>query len=370
MKKHAVTVLLLALLAGLPVTAEVLEQVLVKVNGEIITKTELETRQVAALRQRLRQNVNPIDVQRDEELKKALAEITPQILVDAIDELLVMQRGRELGYKMGDEQFDSILQNIRKENKLEDQATFEAALKQEGLTLADLRKSLERQMIFSRVQQVEVYGKIAISEDEAKQYYEEHQSEFSTPSNVTIREILVEVPALPGQQPGAKEKNQGLFSVALDDDAKEKAEAVRKRAMAGEDFAQLASTESASASKANGGLIGPISMDELAPALQEVLGKMQPGDVTEPMRTPRGYQVLKLESKTATQTMTFEQARDQIANKVFAQKRQGELNRYLRKLRSQAIIEWKNEDVRKAYEQVVGAPAAPALASSDAVAPR
>ena len=369
MKKHALAVLLLATLAWLPVTAEVLEQVLVKVNGEIVTKTELETRQVSALRQRLRQNVSPVDLQRDEELKKALAEITPQILVDTIDELLVMQRGRELGYKMGDEQFESILTNIRKENKLEDQATFESALKQEGLTLADLRKSLERQMIFSRVQQVEVYGKIAISEDEAKLYYDEHQNEFSTPSNVTIREILVEVPALPGQ-PGAKEKTQGLFSVALDDDAKEKAEAVRKKVLAGEDFAQLAAAESASASKANGGLIGPISMDELAPALQDVLSKMQPGDVTEPMRTPRGYQILKLESKTPTQTMTFDQARDQIANKVFAQKRQGELNRYLRKLRSQAIIEWKNEEIRKVYDQVVGAPAAPAIAASDTAAPR
>ena len=342
MKKHALVVLLIALLAGFPAAAEVLEQVLVKVNGEIITKTELETRQVAALRQRLRQNVNALDIQRDEELKKTLNEITPQILVDAIDELLVMQRGRELGYKMSDEQFDSILQNIRKENKLEDQATFEAALKQEGLTLAELRKSLERQMIFSRVQQVEVFGRIAISEDEARQYYDAHQTEFTTPSNVTIREILVEVPTLPGQQPGAKDKNQPLFSVAADDDAKEKAEAVRKRVLAGEDFGQLAAAESASASKANGGLIGPISMEELAPALQDVLNTMKPGDVTEPLRTPRGYQVLKLESKTEPQIMTFEQARDQIANKVFQQKRQGELNRYLRKLRSQAIIEWKN----------------------------
>jgi peptidyl-prolyl cis-trans isomerase SurA len=369
MKKHVLAVALLALFAGLPVAAEVLEQVLVKVNGEIITKTELEVRQVAALRQRLRQNVNAIDIQRDDELKKALAEITPQILVDTIDELLVMQRGRELNIKMGDEQFNSILQNIRKENKLEDQATFEEALKREGLTLAELRKSLERQMIFSRVQQVEVYGKIAISEDEAKEYYDEHQNEFTTPSNVTIREILIEVPALPGQQPGAKDKNPSLFNVASDDDAREKATALRKRAVAGEDFAQLAAAESASASKANGGLIGPISIEELAPALQDVLSKMKPGDVTEPLRTARGYQILKLEEKTATQTMSYDEARDQIANKVFAHKRQGELNRYLRKLRSQAIIEWKNEEVRKAYEQVIGAPAAPTLASSDA-APR
>jgi parvulin-like peptidyl-prolyl isomerase len=363
--RNAFVPLVVALLAGLPVSAEILEQVLVKVNGEIITKTELEERQVATLRQRLRQNVTPADLSRDEELKKALDEITPQIVVDTIDELLIMQRGRELGYKMGDDQFNSILQNIRKENKLEDQAAFEAALKQEGLTLADLRKSLERQMIFARVQQVEVFGRIAVAEDEARRYYAEHPNEFSTPSNLTIREILIEVPTLPGAKPdapGAKPQNQGLFSVALDDDAKAKAEAIRKRAVAGEDFAQLAGTESASASKANGGLIGPISQEELAPALAEVLLKMKPGEITEPLRTPRGYQILKLESKTESQTMTFEQARDQIANKVFAMKRQGELERYVRKLRSQAIIEWKNDEVRKLYERATGIRATAAAA--------
>ena len=366
--KNAVAILLLAFLAGLPVSAEILEQVLVKVNGEIITKTELEMRQVSALRQRLRQNLNPADISKDEELQKQLNEITPQIVVDTIDELLVMQRGKELGYKMGDEQFASILQNIRKENKLEDQAAFEAALKQEGLTLADLRKSLERQMIFSRVQQVEVFGRIAIAEDEARKYYNEHANEFTTPSNLTIREILVEVPTLPGAPAGQSQgqKGQGLFSVALDDDAKAKAEAIRKRALAGEDFAQLAGSESASASKANGGLIGPISQEELAPALVEILLKMNPGDITQPLQSPRGYQILKLESKTASQTMTFEQARDQIANKVFAQKRQGELERYLRKLRSQAIIEWKNPEIQKVYERATGmrAPVPAAVAAA------
>jgi parvulin-like peptidyl-prolyl isomerase len=360
--KRVVAALVLFLLAGLAPSAEILEQVLVKVNGEIVTKTELETRQVSTLRQRLRQNVSQADLSKDEELRKALDEITPQIVVDTIDELLVMQRGKELGYKMGDEQFESILQNIRKENKLEDQAAFEAALKQEGLTLADLRKSLERQMIFSRVQQVEVFGRIAIAEDEARKYYAEHPNEFSSPSNLTIREILIEVPAVAGTQPG-QPPAQGLFSVALDDEAKAKAEGIRKRAAAGEDFAQLAGAESASPSKANGGLIGPISQEELAPALQEVLMKMQPGEITEPMRTPRGYQILKLEAKTERQTLSFEEARDQIANRVFAQKRQGELERYLRKLRSQAIIEWKNEEIRAIYERATRQRSAPAPAT-------
>ena len=76
-----------------PMRAEIIEQVLVKVNGDIITKTELEQRQIAVLRQK-----NPNLRANDEAaLRQALAEVTPEVIADAVDELLVVQRGRELG---------------------------------------------------------------------------------------------------------------------------------------------------------------------------------------------------------------------------------------------------------------------------------
>ena len=66
------------------------------------------------------------------------------MIVDAVDELLIVQRGKELGYTMSNEQFKSIVENIKKENKIEDDAAFQAALKQEGMTMVDLRAQLER----------------------------------------------------------------------------------------------------------------------------------------------------------------------------------------------------------------------------------
>ena len=75
--------------------------------------------------------------------------------------MLVVQRGKELGYTLGDEQFKSVLDSIKKENKIENEEQFQAALKQEDMTLADLRRNLERQMIVQRVQQNEVVGKVA-----------------------------------------------------------------------------------------------------------------------------------------------------------------------------------------------------------------
>src|SRR5262245_57531193 len=93
-------------------TAEIIEQVLVKVNGDIITKTDFERRQVQVLR------AKGIQTTDDATLKKAIDEITPDLIVDTIDELLMTQRGRELGQKLSDEEFDKVVANIRKENKL------------------------------------------------------------------------------------------------------------------------------------------------------------------------------------------------------------------------------------------------------------
>lgn len=339
-------VLLISALASIG-PAEVLEQILVKVNGEILTKTELEQRQISVLRQR-----NPQALQDDAGLKQALQEITPRLLVDTVDEMLLVQRGRELGYKMSDEQFRGILDNIKKENKLETEEQFLAALKQEGMTVDDLRRSIERRMLIDRVQQIEVMQKVGITDEEAKNYYAAHPDEFRTQSTVTLREILVAVPVGDGKS----------VNVAQEEEALAKAEAARARITAGEDFGKVAADVSDAPSKANGGLIGPINRNELAPALLKLLEELKPGEVTKPLRPERGYQLIKLESVTSSDVQPFDQVRDLIADKVYDEKRRGELVKYLVRLRAQAIIEWKNDELRKMYEQQVSSgvnPSAP-----------
>jgi len=319
--------------------AEVIEQILVKVNGEALTKTDLENRQIA----RLREQGAKIDLKSDpnnQQLKKMLDQITPQVMVDAVDEMLVVQRGKELGYTLSDAQYKGILDNIRKENKLETEEQFQAALKQEGMTQADLRRNLERQMIQSRVQQNEVLSKIAMSEEEARAYYDAHLQEFTTASTVMLREILVTVAADP------KGGN-----VAADEAAKARADEIRARALAGDSFEKLAADLSEAPSRANGGLIGPFPLNDLSGDLKKMFEAMTPGDVAEPLHIARGYQILKLESRTVNQTMPFEQAREQISTHVLTDKRKQEFEKYLEKLRSQAIIEWKNENIKKAYEE-------------------
>src|SRR5262249_9483429 len=150
---------------------EVIEQILVKVNGEIFTKSDLETRQVGALRQ-MGQTADLKNNPTDQQLRKMLDDITPDLMVNVIEEMLLVQRARELGYRMSDEQFQSTLDLIKKDNHINSEEDFQAALKQENMSMADLRRNLERQWMVSRVQQTELLGKIAVSEDEARAYYE------------------------------------------------------------------------------------------------------------------------------------------------------------------------------------------------------
>jgi len=317
------------------VEGDIIEQVLVKVNGEIITKTDLETRQVAALRQK-NPNLRP---ESDAALKAALVDVTPAVIVDAVDEMLMVQRGKELGYTMTTERFNSIVENIKKENKIESDEQLQAALKQENMTMADLRKQLERTMMVQQVQQTEIMQKLQVTDTELKTYYDAHKDEFGTVPQITLREITINVPVTA----------QGV-NVAQDDEAKAKADDVRAKIVAGEPFARLAGDYSDSGSKANGGLVGPLAKSDLSEDLQKAIAGLKTGGVTPVLRTARGYQIIKIETLSDSTTKPFDEARSEIADKIANGKRQGEYRKFIAKLRTEAIIDWKNDEIKKAYE--------------------
>jgi peptidyl-prolyl cis-trans isomerase SurA len=331
---------------SVPVRAQIIERVLVKVNGDILTQTELEERQTAAIRARMGADLKPEMIGNSDQLRKAVDEVTPQILVDAIDELLMLQMGKEKGYHLSDDQFKSWLENLRKEQNLLDDQKFQAALKQEGMTVDDLRKNVEKQFLVSQVQRDEVGSKLSITEEEARQYYLAHKEDFAEPATVTLREILIEVPT-------TTQGGQTILNVGKEDDVSRQATAVRARILAGEDFAKVAAEVSASASKANGGLIGPITVAELSAALQQMLQKMKPGEVTPPIRTARGFQILKLETMKIAAVPPFESVRDLVADKVHDARQQNEVRKFLARVRGQALIEWKNDELKKLYEKQV-----------------
>ncbi|HEY7188995.1 MAG TPA: peptidylprolyl isomerase [Vicinamibacterales bacterium] len=336
LKRLMLGVIVSAVWAAVPLRAEIIEQVLVKVNGEIISKTEFENRQVAELRNRPElAKAGPTSP----ELQKAIAEVTPDLILSLVDDLLLVQRGRENGWALGDTQFTQMVDTIKKSNNIEDDARFQEALKQEGLTMADLRRNMERMMLIQQVQRAEIMDKISINDEEARAYYAQHRAEFTTPTEITLREILLEVPTT----------DRGV-NVAQDDAIRAKAEELRKRLLAGEPFPRLAGENSVASSKANGGLIGPLKSDDLTPALRDMLDKMQVGDITSVLRTQRGYQILKLESRSESKIRSFEDSRSDIANKIGEQKLRAERDKYLDRLREQATITFRNDELKKAYD--------------------
>src|SRR5687767_8405066 len=339
MKKALFAAFGAAVLGSVVLSAEILEQVLVKVNGEIVTQTEFHRIQLAALRE-LPNQPDPGRLS-DTELAKILAQVTPRAIVTVIDEMLLMQRATELGLTVTDAQFTQGLESIRKDNKIETQEAFEAALKSEGMTLAQLKQMLSKRMLIGQVQQREVGSRIDVTEAEERTYYDAHLSEFGTTPSVTLREIQVNATVDPVKK---------AASVGALEEARDKAAAIRARIVKGEAFEKVAAEVSDAPSKANGGLIGPISRDEMNEELLKMISTMKVGDMTPVVNTATGAQFFQLHSSIESTTLPFDAARPRIADRISSEKIGAEFKKYMARLRSQAIIEWKNEDLRKAWE--------------------
>ena len=320
----------------------VLEEILVKVNGEIITKTQLEERQVQFLRDQRAQGTLDENTS-DADLERLLSEATPQMIVDAIDELLVVQHGKEMGVELDEDRFSGIVENIKEQNEIETDEAFDEILAAEGMTMEDLQRAMERQFIMSSVQQIEIINKITLTDTEAREYYEDHPLEYRIPSRITLREILIAAPT--------DAATGTVASTALEQRARD----TLARVAAGESFAAVAAEVSDAPSKANGGLIGPLSDEDLAPVVLALLEGLAPGDVSESIRTALGYQMFQLESATPASRRPFEEVRDDIANRAFNERRTVEYTAFMRQLHTDAIIEWKNDALREAYEAQLSA---------------
>ena len=153
------------------------------------------------------------------------------------------------------------------------------------------------------------------------------------------------------------------MNVAADEAARAKADEIHAKLVAGEPFARLAADSSDAPSKANGGLLGEIPYSDLAPELKDNLDPLKAGEITKVLRTPRGYQILKIDERSGGTPKTMEEAREAISERVFEQKRRAEFQKYLAKLREQAIIEWKNDEVKKAWQAGVAAQTAAGAAT-------
>ena len=322
----------------------IIQKIIVKVNGEIFTQTDLEDQQIAALRAKNPQVRDLSSFQNDAQLQAALAEVTPDVLIEAVDELLLVQRARETGARFSDEAFAQALESVKKQNKLDDEG-LKQAMAQEGLTLADLRENFERAYLVQVIQSNEIMRNMTITEQEARQYYAKNPEQFLKPATVTVREIFVAVPTVTGAD------GKPAVNAAANEEALAKLKTARERAAKGEDFAKIVGEISESGTKANGGVIGPVLVSDLNPNLAALFSKMKPGEISEPIRAAEGYQIFKLDTRSEQEPQPYESVRDDISRRIYEQRLDGEMRKYLDKLRETALIEWKDPAYKQLYDK-------------------
>jgi peptidyl-prolyl cis-trans isomerase SurA len=337
------------LLAGASLRAQqgasvIIQKIIVKVNGEIFTQTDLVRRQIEALKEKSPEaTYSPADLQNDAKLKAALAEVTPVILVDAVDELLWVQHARELGITMREDWYKKTLADIQAQNKLSPEQ-FERALKEQiGMTMAEYREMMEMEYLKRGVQEREIAPRMTITEEEMRQYYAAHPELFGTAETITLREIFI---AVPSETKGG----ETVVNVAAAEAAQKKIEAARDRVMKGEDFAKVAAEVSEAATKDNGGSIGQINVSDLNPQIASALSKLKAGEMSPPIRIATGYLLYKVDARSESGVKPFDEVRNEVQQRLFNERVERESLKFIEKLRAIALIEWKDELLKKLYD--------------------
>lgn len=315
LRRHVFLLPSLLLLSGPPVSAEILERIIAKVNGEIITQTEFQARQLAAAQAA---RVEP------DRVGQFLRENNAKILQEAIDDILLVQRADDAGLKLPPHYIDDVIDGIKKDNKIENEAQFQEQLAREGMTLQDLKRNIERSIVRRQILSRDIEGKVSASESEARADYDRRIADYTKPATVSLLEILV--------------KEEG-------GDALPRTQEILARARGGEDFASLARIHSASPTKATGGDLGKLAHGDLNPELEKIAFALPVGAVSDPIPSGGGYRLLKVIEKTEGSVVPFEQAKEAIKQRLMQERWAKEYDAYIQDLRKKAIVDLRVREV-------------------------
>ncbi|MEE1921962.1 peptidylprolyl isomerase SurA [Pseudomonas sp. 148P] len=216
-----------------------------------------------------------------------------QVLERLIVENLQLQIGERSGIRITDEELNQAIGTIAQRNNMSLEQ-FRAALAHDGLSFDDAREQVRREMVISRVRQRRVAERIQVSEQEVKNFLASDMGKMQLSEEFRLANILIPTP-------------ESASSTAIQAAARQAGE-IYQQLKQGADFAQLAIARSASETALEGGEMGWRKAAQLPPPFDRMLSSMAVGDVTEPVRTPGGFIILKLQEKRGGQT----QLRDEV----------------------------------------------------------
>ena len=296
---------------------QIVEEIVARVNDEIITHTELEQQRLE-LRRELSQQFS------GQSLEEAYHDRELHLLRDMIDQLLLVQKGREMGISVESEAVKR-MDAIRQEMNLKSMEELERAVEAQGLSFEEFRNRIRSNILTNQVLQRLVSGRVTLSADEVSGYYETHKQEFHRPETWKLREILV----------AATSKGR------TDEEARARMQEVLARIRKGEKFDALAKEFSDAPTAENGGELGEFQRGQLAPQLAEAVAKLREGAVSDALATQEGYLLLEVAQYTPEGIPPFERVEDEIRQRLFMQRVQPTLREVLTDLRMNAYVEVK-----------------------------
>ena len=299
-----------------------IEQIICKVNGDIITNIDL-LHDRAELEKQYRSNGFS-----GKRLEDAMKAEEPNFLRNKIDHLLLQQKGKELELKV-DGDLNKQIADMQRQTNTADPEKFQALVRQEtGKSYEDFKADLKNNLYEQGVVSEEVLRKIQFKQEEIRAYYDAHQDEFQREERIYLREIMI----------STQGKQDDPVALAA---AQKKAKDLVDRARRGERFNELAQANSDSVTAKDGGGLDPYKKGELAPAIESAVWDKERGTVTDPINIGNALLILRVDEHYKAGLASFEEVEGAIQNHIVESRRQVALRAYLTKLRDLSFLEIK-----------------------------
>ena len=298
------------------------EQIICKVNEAIVTNIDLEHDRADLEKQLRASNYT------GKRLEDALKDENANLLRNKIDNLLLVQKGKELELKV-DPEVNKYLADLQRQTGTADPEKFQALVRQEtGKSYEDFKEDLKNRFYVEAVIREEVMRKIQFKGEEIRAYYDAHKDEFQREERVFLREIAI----------STQGKQDDPVALAA---AEKKAKDLVERARRGERFNELAQANSDSPTAKDGGALDPYKKGDLAPAIEAAVWDKERGTVTDPINIGNALLILRVEEHYKAGLASFEEVENEIQNRILASRQQVALRAYLTKLRDISFLEIK-----------------------------
>jgi peptidyl-prolyl cis-trans isomerase SurA len=271
---------------------EVINRVVATVDGEPITLQELRTFGTLAGQRAMLMPQEGVGGMSEREILDAV-----------IMNKLVSKEVEAQGLKAKEADIDSYIERIKTQGNIDDEQ-LKAALANQGLTMESYRKQIADEIGRALLINREIGARVNVTPQDIERYYKEHTDEYSQPEQVRVRHIFL--PLSPAAPPDEEQE------------VMKQIEDIRKRALAGEDFAVLADTYSQGPGAGQGGDLGHFKKGQMAQEIEDVAFALKAGEISQPFRTNAGVHLLKVEEHSSAGQKTLDPAvSEEIKRKLY-----------------------------------------------------